>query len=137
MKRKKRSLAAAAVHRAYHRARYLELRAKLFKAIGETCAKETGLADDPGDHHEELHVDHIDGRSWEPRSMGSYARVKRYLKELEAGVRLRPLCKICNGWDGFRRASTKRQNRKTKKEQENGNRDSGSTTTSPTQPTTN
>ena len=94
------------------RRRYLAARELLYSRLGNRCAKYNGI-DDQLEHHEELHIDHRDGRTWEVRKVGSYARVMRYLKELDEGVRLQILCRSCNGYDGQRRGHRRR---KTKKE---------------------
>lgn len=50
--------------------------------------------------YELLEVDHVDGRLWSARALSSFQRVVRYWNELFAGVRLRALCRSCNGRDG-------------------------------------
>jgi hypothetical protein len=57
-----------------------------------------------------LEVDHVDGRDWSPRSMGSLKRALRYLDELESFLktgtpRLRVLCRRCNAIDGANRGN--------------------------------
>ena len=59
----------------------------------------------------ELEIDHQDGRAWEPRRLSSHMRAKRYLAELDAGIRLRLLCKKDNGTDGNRRKNQRREGR--------------------------
>lgn len=45
----------------------------------------------------EMAIDHVDGRDWDPAKVNRYTRVRRYWKEHRAGVRLRVLCRKCNG----------------------------------------
>lgn len=47
-----------------------------------------------------LQIDHVDGRDWTPRNHNAWIRAARYWREFESGVRLRALCKRCNG--GYR-----------------------------------
>lgn len=47
-----------------------------------------------------LQVDHVDGRDWDPARLNQETRLKRYLAEYRAGVRLRLLCIKHNGLDG-------------------------------------
>lgn len=49
---------------------------------------------------EDLEVDHVDGRTWYGRSLNFLDRIRRQWRELDAGVRLRGLCKSCNSRDG-------------------------------------
>lgn len=51
----------------------------------------------------QLEVDHIDGRMYVLRTLARWTRVRRFWRELEDGVRLRALCRSCNGSDGARR----------------------------------
>ena len=44
-----------------------------------------------------LQIDHVDGRDWVPRQHNRWTRAARYWREYLAGVRLRALCKKCNG----------------------------------------
>lgn len=45
-----------------------------------------------------LEIDHVDGREgWEPRKLNRWSRIARYWKEFHAGIKLRALCKPCNG----------------------------------------
>jgi hypothetical protein len=44
-----------------------------------------------------LQIDHVDGRDWTPRQHNAWIRAARYWREFEAGVRLRALCRKCNG----------------------------------------
>jgi hypothetical protein len=66
------------------------------QALGNRC-EICGSSDD-------LEIDHVDGRDWEPRKKSAHCRAKRYLYELMAGVHLRLLCATCNGRDGQRRS---------------------------------
>jgi hypothetical protein len=50
--------------------------------------------------HEELEIDHVDGRLWMLDEVSPSVRSARYWKEYKAGVRMRALCKVCNGTDG-------------------------------------
>jgi hypothetical protein len=63
---------------------------ELIKELGGECAKCHA--------RQNLHVDHMDGRSWEPREVSYHCRVLRYWREYRVGVRLRALCNRCNGW---------------------------------------
>lgn len=51
--------------------------------------------------HPDLEIDHLDGREYEVRELGSRQRVVQYLKELDSGIRLQVLCKKHNGNDGY------------------------------------
>jgi hypothetical protein len=51
---------------------------------------------------EDLEVDHLDGRTWSWHSLNALDRIRREWRELAAGVRLRALCRRCNGSDGVR-----------------------------------
>lgn len=54
-----------------------------------------------------LHIDHWNGRDWEPREVSSHMRIKRYFAEYEEG-KLRLLCVTCNcsrRYDGHRTVS--------------------------------
>ncbi len=44
-----------------------------------------------------LQIDHVDGRDWTPRNHNRWTRAARYWREFLAGVRMRALCKKCNG----------------------------------------
>jgi hypothetical protein len=46
---------------------------------------------------QKLQIDHVDGRTWEPRKHNMHIRAARYWREYLAGVKLRALCKKCNG----------------------------------------
>ncbi len=54
-------------------------------------------------HYSRLEIDHVDGRTWSPRKFDSLKRSLKYVAEFAAGVRLRALCRSCNGKDGRRR----------------------------------
>jgi hypothetical protein len=47
-----------------------------------------------------LEVDHVDGRGWAVHALSHRDRVARYWAEYRRGVRLRVLCRRCNGRDG-------------------------------------
>ena len=44
-----------------------------------------------------LEIDHVDGGSWNKRACNAWVRVARYWREFKEGVRLRALCRSCNG----------------------------------------
>jgi hypothetical protein len=50
-----------------------------------------------------LEVDHVDGVTWRQRRLNFRNRVDRFVREFQAGVRLRALCRECNGRDGAQR----------------------------------
>lgn len=70
-----------------------ERRLALIKELGGRCAL-------CHSKRKKLEIDHVDGRDWEPRRLNRWARVNRYWREYHAGVRLRVLCRSCNG--GYR-----------------------------------
>ena len=43
-----------------------------------------------------LELDHMDGAGWPRRALNRWARVNRYVREFQSGVRLRALCRTCN-----------------------------------------
>ncbi len=47
--------------------------------------------------HDRLEIDHVEGSSWSKRSVSAWMRVARYWREFYAGVKLRALCRGCNG----------------------------------------
>jgi uncharacterized protein len=47
-----------------------------------------------------LEVDHVNGRNWSPRELSKTQRAARYWDEYDRGVKLRALCRSCNGSDG-------------------------------------
>lgn len=49
-----------------------------------------------------LEVDHMDGCGWDKRAVNAWRRVARYWREFTEGVRLRALCRSCNGGDQAR-----------------------------------
>lgn len=49
-----------------------------------------------------LEIDHVDGCAWDKRAVNAWRRVARYWREFAEGVRLRVLCRSCNGSDGHR-----------------------------------
>lgn len=46
---------------------------------------------------QDLEVDHVHGRSWCIRDYSQAGRVRKYLAEFHQGVKLRALCRSCNG----------------------------------------
>lgn len=59
--------------------------------------------------HEDLEIDHIDGIAFDSRKMSPQMRAARYWREHRNGVRLRTLCRSCNGRDGgYRRWNKQR-----------------------------
>lgn len=77
--------------RDYHRRRLA-----LIEKLGGKCAWPKGCGED---RVEKLHIDHVNGRGWEPREVSSHMRMKRYEAEAELGL-LRVLCVKHNG--GYR-----------------------------------
>jgi hypothetical protein len=71
----------------HHTHLYHRRRQELFRRLGDRCA--CGST-------EKLAVDHVDGVTWTPRELSSHERVRRYLAEFDAGVRLRLLCIACD-----------------------------------------
>lgn len=55
-----------------------------------------------------LEVDHVDGCTWSRRSLNRWARVNRYVREFRSGVRLRALCRSCNGSDGAKKQAQRK-----------------------------
>lgn len=47
--------------------------------------------------HDRLEIDHVDGATWNKRRCNAWVRVARYWREFQAGVKLRALCRSCNG----------------------------------------
>ena len=47
-----------------------------------------------------MSIDHVDGITWDRRSLRFDARVAKYRREYTEGVRLRVLCLPCNSQDG-------------------------------------
>lgn len=76
----------------------LQLRVSLIEAIAgpEPRCAECGQ---PADH-EELEVDHRDGRTWYGRSLNFLDRIRKQWREHWDGVPLRALCRRCNASDG-------------------------------------
>jgi len=66
-------------------------RQRLVDELGGVCQKcgTTGTLKNP------LQIDHINGRNWTVREIGSDQRVCRYLKEAK-DHKLQVLCKSCN-----------------------------------------
>jgi len=50
-----------------------------------------------------LEIDHVDGRDWDPARVSGRTRINRYWDEYARGVRLRSLCRKCNGTAWIRR----------------------------------
>lgn len=48
----------------------------------------------------DLEIDHVDGRSWDPAELSAEQRIAKYEAEYEDGVKMRALCRSCNGSDG-------------------------------------
>jgi hypothetical protein len=65
-------------------------RRELVATLGNVCA----LLDSTCNGN--LEIDHVYGRTWEPRTFSSLARVNRYLDEYKQGVQLQDLCKSHN-----------------------------------------
>jgi hypothetical protein len=82
---------------------YRKLRDQLHARLGGHCAECGTRAFLSVDHQDK------DGCDWEPRKVSSHMRVRRYMKELRAGVRLRLLCRAHNGRDGRARLQGKRK----------------------------
>ncbi len=95
--------------------RYHQLRAELFLRLGGGRCAKFGEPDIHGNFiqcHSELHVDHEDGREYEVRELGGVQRIKRYMAELDQGVKLRLLCKTHNGCDGYKKGEARTRARK-------------------------
>jgi hypothetical protein len=73
--------------------------ALVFELAPDLRCAECGDAFAVGD----LHVDHVDGRTWSARSLSPQMRAARMWREHEAGVPLRALCRSCSAADGSRR----------------------------------
>lgn len=56
----------------------------------------------------DLEIDHVNGRTWEPRKYELSWRISRYWQEYRDGVELRVLCKSCNS-SGRNKPSRKEQ----------------------------
>lgn len=76
-------------------ARYQEMRAELLRLVGPAC--EFCGSEDP-----DWHFDHPHGRNYDVRKLGSYARLRQYLKDFHQGNGRR-LCSFCNSSDGAAR----------------------------------
>jgi hypothetical protein len=72
-----------------HIQRAKELRSTLIRWLGGKC-EQCGATT-------YLEVDHVEGRDWVARDLDSASRALRYMQEFFAGVKLRCLCKFCNG----------------------------------------
>lgn len=86
----KREQRRARDRRRYERARHWYT--ELVDLLGGHCEL-CGSCDD-------LAVDHMDGRDYQPRRLSFFHRTILYWMELFDGVRLRILCRACNG--GYR-----------------------------------
>lgn len=76
------------------RARIRKLRDDLIVALGNICANWQHGCETPG---EGLEIDHVDGCTWEHKRLSWGSRIRRYVREHRAGVRLQILCRRCNG----------------------------------------
>lgn len=78
----------------------LQLRVSLVEALAPDgrCGECDRVLD-----HEDLEVDHADGRTWYGRALNFLDRIRRQWREFDTGVPLRALCKRCNVADGNRR----------------------------------
>jgi len=73
--------------------RYAERRLELFDLLGSVCV------DCGEDRPDMLSIDHINGRTYEPRELSSRSRLARYIREARAGeVTVR--CISCNSSRG-------------------------------------
>lgn len=79
---------------ANERDRIALLRDCLIEALGNICANWQHGCQTPG---ENLEIDHVDGCTWQHRRLSWSARIRRYVAEYRAGVRLQILCRSCNG----------------------------------------
>lgn len=79
---------------ANERERIALLRDMLIEALGNICANWQRGCLTPG---ENLEIDHVDGCTWEHRRVSWSTRIRRYVAEYRAGVRLQILCRSCNG----------------------------------------
>ena len=70
---------------------------ELYRALGGVCSVCGGT--------DRLGVDHVNGRDYLLRALGSHRRMRRYLEEFRAGVPLRLLCWEC---DGMRNGSARK-----------------------------
>lgn len=52
--------------------------------------------------HDQLEIDHVDGCTWNKRLVNAWSRVARYWREHAEGIKLRALCRGCNGSLGTR-----------------------------------
>jgi hypothetical protein len=83
-----------------HAAWARETRRLLILTLGDKC-EECGSTD-------RLEIHHKNGRGWEAEKMSQRGRVRRYLKEMEAGIPLGVLCRKCNGsFNKFQKKSLK------------------------------
>lgn len=84
-------------------AKMVALRDGLRAVLGNEC-------DECGET-EDLHFDHPNGKTWQPRTMNRLQRIRRYWRDYEAG-NLRLLCHDCNSEDGGVRAAYYREQKK-------------------------
>lgn len=73
------------------RKQFVRRRRALVRELGGECVQ-CGTDED-------LHFDHPNGRTWEPRRTNQLQRMRRYEADHEAG-NLQLLCGSCNGYDG-------------------------------------
>lgn len=95
--------------------KYHQLRDELIRRLGGGKCARAGLVDLRGEYppcHELIEVDHIDGRDYEVSALRGIQRIKKYLAELDAGVRLQLLCKTHNGSDGYSKGQTRERARR-------------------------
>lgn len=76
--------------RASKRRRASAVRRELIHLLGGQCAK------CPKRYIAVLQIDHVDGCTWNQRSLNRNDRQFKYMKEYRSGVRLRILCSGCN-----------------------------------------
>lgn len=77
----------------------LQLRISLLEAIAPEAQCARCRRPTP---HEDLEVDHVDGRTWCGRRLNFLDRIRRQWVEYVDGVKLRALCRACNASDGQR-----------------------------------
>jgi hypothetical protein len=93
MTTKQRQIAKRAKAKSWAQRRVAELKDTLFNLLGRECVAchECRCA--------RLEFDHIFGRTWQPREMGSVKRMEKYLAEAQKGL-IQILCRHCNASDG-------------------------------------
>jgi hypothetical protein len=77
----------------------LQLRILLLEAIAPDACCARCRRPTP---HEELEVDHVEGRTWCGRRLNFLDRIRRQWHEYVDGVALSALCRSCNASDGQR-----------------------------------